>query len=457
MQTIWRPLSSESMRSSIAGWSRFAAVRRSVALPAYCAKHAWRNHARGFTSPMVATEIKKEPLTDLTKHLMDLIKISGPISVAQFMRQALTHPLGGYYMKQDVFGTKGDFVTSPEISQMFGELLAIWFISQWQATGMPKNVHMVELGPGRGTLMADMMRTFKQFKDFKAAIKSVHMVEASPFLRTTQAKKLLGRIEAIESRKEYADVDGIAFRWHDSVDEVDTVGVAYVVAHEYLDALPVFKFQKTKDGWREIMVDVDEGKLSPLNFRLVKSTKATKATTAMLQSEKYEKLPLGSLIELSPETQSESQKIGKLVKKTNGAALLIDYGNDHISGDTIRGIREHKFTSFMSSPGDTDITADVDFSLVRDSASQTGAFAHGPLTQGDFLRFMGITQRLQALLNVCAKEEREELAKACERLVGPSIVNGMGEIYKVMVLTSTEDVPYPFFMNTKELPKKESA
>ncbi|KAJ3217667.1 hypothetical protein HDU67_007490 [Dinochytrium kinnereticum] len=393
---------------------------------------------RGFTTVKTPVlEVKKELKSKLTSHLMDLIRVSGPVSTAQFMRQALTHPMGGYYMKQDVFGAKGDFVTSPEISQMFGELLAIWFISQWQATGMPQNINIVELGPGRGTLMADMMR-------------SVHLVEASPHLREMQASKLLLRKEKCESRVPYLDADGVAFRWHDSIDDVDPDGVSYIVAHEYLDALPVYKFQRTMDGWREILVDIDETPGSPYNFRLVKSPGPTKASTAMLQGEKYKLYKEGDTIEVAPEVHSESQKIANLVKKTSGASLVIDYGDDFTAGDSLRGISQHKFTSFLSNPGDIDITANVDFSLVKRAVSEAGAYPHGPVNQGDFLRFMGLTQRLQALLNVCNKEQRVELARASERLVGPTIANGMGEIYKVAVVTSTEDVPYPFFMDPKE-------
>ncbi|KAJ3106610.1 NADH dehydrogenase [ubiquinone] complex I, assembly factor 7 [Phlyctochytrium planicorne] len=302
------------------------------------------------SSNKIVPTVKKEPVTELTKHMMDMIrvspsdpveslmfpKLSGPISISQYMRQALTHPLGGYYMKQDVFGSKGDFITSPEISQMFGE-------------------------------------SYKQFKDFKSTITSVHLVEASPHLRKIQAQKLGVTFSGeIQSGEVYKDDDGLAFRWHDFIEEVGTDGTPFIVGHEYLDALPVFKFSKAADGWKEILVDIDDDAFSQYNFRLVKSKGATLATTSMLNKEKFAKFRDGDTIELSPEVEKESQRVAKLVKEANGTCLWIDYGNDFTDGDTLRGIHKHVFTSFLSTPGECDITANVDFSLVREASSAAG-------------------------------------------------------------------------------------
>ncbi|KAJ3416546.1 hypothetical protein HDV05_001283 [Chytridiales sp. JEL 0842] len=382
--------------------------------------------------------------------------IAGPLSIAQYMRQCLTHPLGGYYMTgEDVFGAKGDFTTSPEISQMFGELLGVWFVVQWQALGSPTEIQVVELGPGRGTLMSDIVRTMKQIKSFaeKAKTPSIHLVEASPSLRKIQAAELAPDQPIMETTQEGGEKvmsvttkDGWTVQWHDDLSLVPQGKVTLAVAHEFFDAMPVYQFEKAADGWREVMIDIDTTDQSPFHFRLVLSPSPTKACKALLQHPRYSHLPLGTRIEISPDSQTIATRIAERIQKDRGAALFVDYGKEMISEASVRGIRKHEFTSILSRPGEVDLSADVDFATLREAVQSTGAQAPATLTQSTFLRAMGIVPRLQQLLNVASPEKRKGLVMDYERLVGSSGVNGMGEVYRVMAVVpgELEGGVYPF-------------
>ncbi|KAJ3029879.1 UNVERIFIED_CONTAM: hypothetical protein HDU68_010766, partial [Siphonaria sp. JEL0065] len=386
--------------------------------------------------------------------------------------------MGGYYMKQDVFGTKGDFITSPEISQMFGELVGVWFVAQWKQMGSPSKFNIVELGPGRGTLMSDMLRTVTQFNDFTRAINSVNMVEASPYLRGVQSKLLTGSDEdvasvaASDAKTETVSEEnreGFQIHWHDALESIERgmwfecgVLVGFVdimdvglpillVAHEFFDAMPVYQFQMASDGWREVMVDTDDSPSSPHNFRFILSPGATKASVTLLQDERYLRFKEGSRIEVSPDSYSYAHRIGQRIKEDGGFALIADYGKNLIMSDTMRvscvivyillllfseimtqGIQSHKFVSALSKPGDSDLTADVDFSFLTKAFTDAGVTSTDIMSQGDYLRSMGIVQRLQVLMKIADAQKRKDLAQSYERLVGSSGVNGMGDIYKFM-------------------------
>ncbi|KAJ3222362.1 NADH dehydrogenase [ubiquinone] complex I, assembly factor 7 [Chytriomyces hyalinus] len=424
--------------------------------------------------PPLLNRTIKEAHSILSRHISESIRIGGPISTAQYMRQALTHPLGGYYMKQDVFGSKGDFITSPEISQMFGEIIGVWLVAQWQAMGKPAQFNIVELGPGRGTLMADVLRTVMQLDGFAGAIRSVNLVEASPFLRDVQANLLVGGAapepKAITENMNLhkADVpaeksdsagqqniasepsdeekrEGFPIHWHTDLDSVERGFPILLIAHEFFDAMPVYQFQLASDGWREIMIDQDTSMSSPHNFRFILSPGKTKASVTLLNDGRYNRFKEGSRIEVSPDSYTYAHKIGERIKTDGGFALIADYGKDVIMSDTLRGIQNHKFVSALSKPGDSDLTADVDFTFLRKAFLETGTKPCETMTQGDFLRSMGMGQRLQVLLKMADADKRKDLAQAFDRLVGPSGVNGMGEIYKFMAVTrETDPTPYPF-------------
>ncbi|KAI8585330.1 S-adenosyl-L-methionine-dependent methyltransferase [Geranomyces variabilis] len=374
--------------------------------------------------------------------MLEQIRFGGPMSVAQYMRSALTHPLGGYYMKRDVFGAAGDFTTSPEISQMFGELIGIWFITHWQALGSPNDIQIVEMGPGRGTLMADMLRALGSFPQVMKTIRGVHMVDASPHLRQMQAKMLEPSADVNEDTTTVKRQDGLAVHWHESLDTVPEGVCTMFIAHEFFDAMPVYKFQLTDAGWREIMVTIDESPDSPHHFAFVLSEGPTKASKTIMAYENFQnKYKVGDRIEVAPDSYAVSNRIAKRIKESGGGALFVDYGRDYALGDSLRGIAKHDFVNVLSTPGEADISADVDFRFLRESTKDLAA-AHGPITQSTFLRSMGIAARMKMLLKDADAQKRRDLASGFDRLISPE---GMGTVYKFLAITPLDSpVPYPF-------------
>ncbi|KAF9184785.1 NADH dehydrogenase [ubiquinone] complex I, assembly factor 7 [Haplosporangium sp. Z 767] len=389
-------------------------------------------------SPENANHPPKEELTPLAKHIRDSIKIQGPMSVAHFMRQVLVNPLSGYYMKGDVFGSQGDFITSPEISQMFGELLGIWFLVQWQNIGKPSRVQIAELGPGRGTLMMDMLRAASRFKEFRKAISGVHLIEASPGLRKVQREKLCGIPISEEqvgggSREGITSAlrpDGLQIHWHDVFDDLPGE-CSLIVAHEFFDALPIYKFERTEEGWRELVVDLEEDAASPYHFRFVLAPGPTQASKAFAEHQAYDHYKPGDRIEISPDSFRVAHNMAQHMNKHGGSALIIDYGKDHIQGDTLRGIKKHKFTHVLTEPGKVDLSADVDFQYLK-QATEDLVDCHGSVTQAHLLHSLGIGARLQMLLAKATARQRETLISSYHRLVDPK---EMGNVYRVMAMT----------------------
>ncbi|KAI8911649.1 S-adenosyl-L-methionine-dependent methyltransferase [Gorgonomyces haynaldii] len=237
------------------------------------------------------------------------------MSVNKYIKSCLVHPLGGYYTARDVFGTKGDFTTSPEISQMFGEMIGIFFVNAWKK----QSFSMLELGPGRGTLLQDVLRTMQQFK---MTPKTVHLVEQSPFLREMQRK----RWDITDNK----NPQGTVFEWHDTIDTVPKE-TFMVLSHEFFDALPVFKFERTEKGWRELLVDQDDDQESPYHFKLVRSPVPTQTQEALKSQLAGDK----SRIEISPETQFHTREISAKMDKES-IWLNVDYGQDGPSEDSLR-------------------------------------------------------------------------------------------------------------------------
>ncbi|KAI8056747.1 midA-like protein [Syncephalis plumigaleata] len=375
--------------------------------------------------------------TPLTRQLQSQIKATGPLSVAQFMRQALTHPQHGYYMKRDVFGKQGDFITSPEVIQMFGELLGIWLIAQWQQqmhqiSQTTQGIRLIELGPGRGTLMSDILRISKRFPKFRQAIKGVHLVEVSPELQKIQRERLCipSSIQPVHGDEH------IPVYWHDTfIDWSKTYLYSHeqpwIIAHELFDALPIQMFEKTTRGWREILVDVDHSTTSQLHFRFVLAPGTTLHSQLFTSGAQYAKLPVGSRIEVSSEGWQLATNLARTVTERQGQALIIDYGNDFNKPNSLRGIRNHKFYDPLSQPGETDLSVDVDFSQLRQAAHDL-ANIHGPVTQRDFLHRMGIEIRLAMLQKGANVEDQQLLQKAYQRLTDPL---AMGNTYKLMAFT----------------------
>ncbi|KAJ1675694.1 hypothetical protein EV182_000759 [Spiromyces aspiralis] len=357
------------------------------------------------------------------------------------MKLALTSPIGGYYTRGQAFGREGDFVTSPEISQMF-------------TIGLGKASVFVELGPGKGTLMSDILRISRRFPDFAKSLSHVHLVETSPKLREVQAQKLGCSTTGLQFQQPTitatSQIYSVPVTWHHSIDEISLLEgksesvynaeMPLVMAHEFFDALPIYRFAKTARGWQEILVDIDESPEAPAPFRFVKSRQETTNTAALMK--KHDVYDEGELVEISPESGAVMGSIAKLVDRGRGVGLVIDYGQDWSKGDTFRGIRKHKFANPLEAPGTMDLTADVDFSFLRRSADGLGklyAKCFGPVEQGKFLHAMGIQYRLQQLVQSASDAKiRQDLIEAYKRLVG---THSMGSIYKVMSVVSRDYPP----------------
>ncbi|KAG8928837.1 hypothetical protein FRC02_006412 [Tulasnella sp. 418] len=380
------------------------------------------------------------PVSNIDKIIQSSIKATGPITVARYIQYCLWHPKEGYYMKNDVFGSRGDFITSPEISQVFGELLALWALSHWMASGKPSATRMVELGPGRGTLMDDMLRTLSRFPDFWKTMKDIHLVETSEFLRSSQKQRLSGY--------------SVPLKWYDRIDDIaKDESHTMVFAHEFFDALPIHILQNTEQGYKEVHVDLasnnqsenqistDSDKPHLFKFALAPELSASSALLAN-SSPRFLSKPVGSRVEISPLSWKIAKSVGELITgPLGGSALIVDYGDDHAFGDSFRAFRKHELVDVFHDPGNSDLTANVDFAYLREAVSGI-ASCHGPMTQRDFLGRMGIQPRMQALMAKADPDRQREIGSSIMRLVDPI---GMGTQYKVMAMTpSTDAEVYPF-------------
>lgn len=363
------------------------------------------------------------------KQIRARILTSGPITVADYMKEVLTNPLAGYYMNRDVFGKSGDFTTSPEISQIFGELLGVWLVNEWAKAGQPEPLQLVELGPGRGTLASDVLRVFRRFgligPDF-----SVELVEVSPVMRRLQEAAL-------------ADSGCRRIRWRDRLDDVAAERFSLYVAHEFFDALPVHKLVRRDGSWREVLVDLD---VAGGGLRYVLSRARTPACTFVREDETRDH------VEISPQSLVLVQKMASRIHRYGGIGLIVDYGHNGDGTDTFRAFREHRGHDPLVDPGTADLTADVDFAALRWAAEHpSGAtvddnniddddewkanLVYGPVEQGDFLRRMGIDVRLQRLLAATSASTDEvasrQMTSACRMLTD---ADAMGAKFKVMAL-----------------------
>ena len=332
--------------------------------------------------------------------------------VARFMALALAHPSQGYYARRDPLGRAGDFVTAPEISQLFGELLGLCLVQHWLDLGRPARVLLVELGPGRGTLMADALRAARTVPGFLPAI-SVHLVETSPALRERQA----------------AALPGVGACWHDELRGVPTEAPILLVANEFLDAFPIRQFVRVGTRWHERLVAVDADGA----FRFALSPRAT--PMAALAGPAAEDLPEGSLIELGPARTAVTEAIAQRLVAQGGLGLLIDYGAvaPLMLGDTLQAVRAHRKVDPLACPGECDLSAHVDFAALVGRARAAGAVVHGPVPQGVLLQRLGLPLRLRALAGRANPAQQAELAAGAARLCSPE---QMGELFKALALTA---------------------
>ncbi|MDV7338052.1 SAM-dependent methyltransferase [Terasakiella sp. A23] len=359
-------------------------------------------------------------MTDLRNILYREIEATGPISVSDFMTQCLCHPKYGYYMTRDPFGAKGDFTTAPEISQCFGELLGLWAAITWQQMGSPKAFHLVELGPGRGTLMSDALRAVKMVPGFLEAAQ-VHLVEISPTLKEKQKETL-------------SDFDII---WHDSVTDIPD-GPAIFIANEFFDALPIRQFEKGEKGWAERFIDID-----PDNDSLRFVLQSDQAATALMPAPLEDKESVGDRFEISIVSQSIAHMLADRIQNQSGAVLALDYGYAKPAfGETLQALKDHKYIDVLETPGEADLTAHVDFNTLGKSFTEGGAKVWGPMGQGEFLEQLGITQRMQALLENAKDDQKDDIVAAHKRLCSPE---EMGSLFKVICATHPNHPAPPAF------------
>lgn len=340
----------------------------------------------------------------------------------------------------DMLGAEGDFITSPEISQMFGELIGVWCVSEWIAAGKPKAFQLVELGPGRGSLTSDILRVFSQLQSaLNGAAVSVHLVEVSPKLSQVQAECLAGECTQVcVSDKEVVyrtgtTHTGLPVSWYRNVEDVPR-GFSIFLAHEFFDALPIHKFQKTEKGWREVMVDIDPEDPEKLRF-VVFPAPTLASTTLIAADEKREH------VEVCPDSGVIVQKLANRIAEDGGVALIADYGHDGTKTDTFRGFRSHKLHNVLLAPGTADLTADVDFSYLRRMAGDKVA-CMGPIIQGAFLKNMGIDTRLQVLLRNCHDAStKAHLIQSYNMLTNPE---KMGQRFQFFSLLSHSRLAEPW-------------
>jgi NADH dehydrogenase [ubiquinone] 1 alpha subcomplex assembly factor 7 len=344
----------------------------------------------------------------LLNEIKALIRSSGPMPVWRYMELCLMHPRYGYYVSRDPLGREGDFITAPEVSQMFGELLGLWTASVWRQMDSPPMLRLIELGPGRGTMMADALRAMRVLPPLYQALQ-VHMVDVNPVLRERQKAMLSG-------------VRNIA--WHDSIDDVPE-GPCIILANEYFDVLPIHQMVKHENGWHERVVDVDA------NDRLTFGAAAEPTPRFdLLLSPLVRAAPIGAVFEWRPD--AEMMKLASRVRDQDGAALIIDYGHLRSdAGDTFQAIARHTFADPLKAPGQADVTAHVDFQALANAAEDVGARVHGPVTQGAFLKRLGIDTRAAALMQKATPDVAADIAAAQKRLTDTGR-GGMGSMFKVL-------------------------
>ncbi len=358
----------------------------------------------------------------LEAEIRRMIAATGPMTIAQYMKLCLTHPRYGYYMTRDPFGASGDFTTAPEVSQMFGELIGLWAIGVWRLMDSPENFRLIELGPGRGTLMRDALRAAKVMPDFrKAAV--VHLIEISPVLERAQEQSL-------------SDTD-MPIYWHGRLEEVPD-GPVIILANEFLDALPIQQVVKQESGWHERVIEIDpQG-----DFTFGLAPNPVPHFEPILPPQ-VRNAPIGAIYEWRSDTVM--LEIARRIRRAGGAALIIDYGHATSAvGETLQSVGAHAFADPLAAPGLADVTAHVDFQATADAAESMGCRIRGPVEQRAFLRNLGIEARATALKKMASPAKAAEIDAGLARLTGDGRT-GMGELFKVLGVADPKLGPLPGF------------
>jgi SAM-dependent MidA family methyltransferase len=350
-------------------------------------------------------------MTPLEIEIRRRITAAGPMPIGNYMSLCLADPQHGYYVTRDPFGRGGDFTTAPEVSQMFGELIGLWIVSVWQQMGSPENIRVVELGPGRGTMMVDAMRAAKVVPGFiNAAV--LHFVEISPSLQTIQEENLSAL--------------GVPKTWHRSLSDVPS-GTAIYVANEFFDALPINQAVKMSGGWhrRGITIASDGALVYGVEDDPMPHFGSTlpDAVRSAAEEEIFEW-----------RSDAETKELGRRLAREPSAALVIDYGHsESATGETLQAVRDHLFADPLTMPGEADLTAHVDFEALRRALEAMGAVAFGPIEQALFLKRLGIDTRAETLRANLPPAKTHEIDAALARLTGFGRT-GMGALFKAMAV-----------------------
>jgi len=359
--------------------------------------------------------------TPLAAALRERIARDGPISVHDYMEACLADRHTGYYARRQPIGREGDFVTAPEISQIFGELIGIWVAAVWQSMGEPASVIVAELGPGRGTLMVDALRVFKTVPKLLNSV-TVALVETSPVLREAQRGTLRGSPAKLQ--------------WCEAIEEVPQ-GPLIVIANEFIDALPVRQMVLQGGVWRERCVTIGpSGTFAFCAGDPIDSDALPSPARVMDAGD-------GAIVETRPAAASLLSVLAARAKEAPVAVLITDYGHEETGiGDTLQAVHRHRFADPLVSPGEVDLTAHVDFAALEDTASTLGLAAFGPMPQGEFLLKLGLASRCDRLIQTATQGQKAAILSGAARLADP---RQMGLLFKMLLLQSSGLAPPPPF------------
>ena len=352
-------------------------------------------------------------MSGLDSRIARLIEANGPITIAQYMALCLYDPEDGYYATREPIGAQGDFITAPEVSQMFGELIGLWCAQVWLDQHQTRSPEIVELGPGRGTLMADALRALRVAPSVLSGC-HVTMIEASPHLRREQGDRLRDA--------------SVPIAWETRFRPAEEGGPLFVIANEFFDALPIRQFVKRKTGWHERLVHLDGQRLA---FAL-----APVAADGFIPTE-YRQGDENAVFERCDQAVSMVGEIARAVQARGGGAIFVDYGYSAPPlRETLQAVSEHRASSLLSHAGQSDLSAHVDFRALADAAEAAGAQAFGPKEQGEFLRGLGIEARASRL------GRSPEVSAALDRLIGTA---AMGSLFKALAIVPANAPPPPGF------------
>jgi SAM-dependent MidA family methyltransferase len=360
--------------------------------------------------------------TALGEKIKTIIRANGPISVTDYFSLCLADPEHGYYRTREPFGIAGDFVTAPEVSQLFGEMIGVFMVHAWQRHGTPSGVRLVEIGPGRGTMMADMLRVIQRLAPLLYDHMHVHLVETSERLRDIQQETLQAHGDKVD--------------WHVDFNDVPR-GFTLLAANELFDAIPIRQFVRTATGFRErvVALDIDD------EFTF---TAGIATLDPAMMPQNAPGTPLGTIFEVAPAREAVMSAICERLGNNGGTAVIIDYGHFATGfGDTLQAVRMHEYDPALANPGEADLTSHVDFQNLAETALAAGVHVNGCVYQGDFLIGLGLMERAGALGRGQDGIVQHDIQIAVDRLANAG-EGKMGELFKVLAVSSPAIDLMPF-------------